>query len=72
LTDNGIKAVNAGEVVVLGYVGGDARYELVKGDNDRPAGWVSRQFDVKVPASTVIWRSVVHGNTTFTTEICCL
>jgi hypothetical protein len=72
LTDNGIKAVNAGEVVVLGYVGGDARYELVKGDNDRPAGWVSRQFDVKLPAYTVIWRSVVHGNTTFTTEICCL
>jgi len=71
LTDKGIEAVNANRTIVLGYIGGDASYEIVKGDNDRPAGWVSRRFGVKEAAPTVIWQSVVHGDTTFTTEIYC-
>ncbi len=71
LTDKGISAENGGKSVVLGYVGGDASYEIVKGDSDRPAGWVSRRFDVKEAAPTVIWQSTVHGDTIFTTEIYC-
>jgi hypothetical protein len=70
MKDKGIEAVNTGETVILGYVAG-ASYQIVKGDSERPAGWVSRRFDVKEASHTVIWESVVQGDTTFTTEIIC-
>ncbi|TNF98045.1 MAG: alginate lyase family protein [Gammaproteobacteria bacterium] len=71
LSDIGIEVVNFNKTIVLGYVGGDASYEIAKGDSERPAGWISRRFDVKEAAPTVIWESVVDGNTTFITEIHC-
>lgn len=70
MKDKGIEAVNQGKTIILGYVA-DASYQIVKGDAERPAGWVSRNFDVKEASHTVIWESLVQGDTTFTTEIIC-
>ncbi|MFL6711721.1 MAG: alginate lyase family protein [Sulfurifustis sp.] len=33
------------------------------------AGWISRRFDVKTPASTVVWRSEIMGETQLTALI---
>lgn len=40
---------------------------LLRGDEARPGGWVSRRFDVKVPTTTVILRSVIRGTTVLNT-----
>ena len=42
---------------------------LLRGEEDPPAGWVSRSFDVKTPTTTAVWRGVVQGNTRFLTRI---
>ena len=39
------------------------------GDEIRPAGWVSRAFDVKTPAPTVGWKKRIEGETCFVTHI---
>lgn len=39
------------------------------GDELRPAGWVSRAFNVKTPAPTVGWRKRIEGEVCFETNI---
>ncbi|HXC40285.1 MAG TPA: alginate lyase family protein [Burkholderiales bacterium] len=36
-----------------------------------PAGWVSRRFDRKEPAPTLVWRATLAGNQRLTTELIC-
>jgi hypothetical protein len=40
-----------------------------KGDDEVPLGWVSRRFDVKTPAPTVVCRSDIRSTTHFNTEL---
>jgi uncharacterized heparinase superfamily protein len=42
---------------------------LLCGEEDPPAGWVSRSFDVKTPTTTVVWRGKIEGNVRFLTRI---
>jgi hypothetical protein len=43
--------------------------ELVVGQEEPPLGWVSRQFDVKIPSASVVWRMVIHGTISLKTII---
>lgn len=42
---------------------------LLCGEEDPPAGWVSRSFDVKRPTMTLVWRGKIKGNTRLRTLI---
>jgi hypothetical protein len=43
------------------------RCTLYLGDEDRPAGWRSPAFGVRVPCPTVVWRGEIHGSASFET-----
>lgn len=43
--------------------------DLIRGDEDRPAGWISRRFDVKTPTTTMIWRLRIEGPAVVTSEL---
>jgi uncharacterized heparinase superfamily protein len=38
-------------------------------DNDSMLGWHSPSFGTRVPAASAVWRSGIHGSTTFVTRI---
>ncbi|UJP07543.1 MAG: hypothetical protein LZF84_00030, partial [Nitrosomonas sp.] len=41
----------------------DGQPELMRGEDEPPSGWVSRNFDEKVPAPMVTWREKITGTT---------
>nr|MBS0019656.1 heparinase II/III-family protein [Gammaproteobacteria bacterium] len=43
--------------------------DVVRGREDPPLGWVSRRFDVKVPASTLVISDTITGTTMLETDI---
>ena len=45
--------------------------EYLQGSESPIAGWVSRRFDVKVPAPTLVWRARVSGDSLLRTRIDC-
>jgi hypothetical protein len=49
----------------------DAEVEIRRGDDAPICGWRSRAYDEKVPASTLVWRARVSGNTVLVSEIAC-
>lgn len=53
----------------LALIGADFEPECVIGQLAPPLGWVSRQFDVKLPSPTVCWRGRVTGPSKWTTSI---
>ena len=53
----------------LSLVGADFKRECVIGQTAPPLGWMSRQFDVKLPSPTVRWWGRVTGPTKWTTRI---
>ena len=67
--DNGISAIQNGAEVSMYFSDIDAEISILRGDESMPAGWVSRSFDVKVPASTVVVCNRIHGNTILNAEI---
>jgi hypothetical protein len=48
-----------------------ARAEVCRGRVNPPLGWISRRFDVRVPAPTLVWRARVDGPTILRTVIQC-
>lgn len=42
---------------------------LFRGEEDPPAGWVSRSFDVKKPTTTVVWCGKIQGDVRLLTRI---
>ena len=46
-----------------------AHAQVYRGSTAPILGWVSRQFDVKLPASTIVWRAKVAGNAVLRSEI---
>jgi hypothetical protein len=44
---------------------------VYRGSTDPILGWVSRRFDEKTPAPTLVWRARCSGDTLLTTEIRC-
>ncbi len=48
-----------------------ARSHVCRGQMNPPLGWVSRRFDVRVPAPTLVWRARLAGPTALRTVIQC-
>jgi hypothetical protein len=48
-----------------------ARVQICRGQMNPPLGWVSRRFDVRVPAPTLVWRARLCGPTALRTVIQC-
>lgn len=48
-----------------------ARVQVCTGQMNPPLGWVSRRFDVRVPAPTLVWRARLTGSTALRTVIQC-
>ena len=48
-----------------------ATSRVLVGSHAPISGWVSRRFDAKTPAPTIVWRARVPGNAGLRTEICC-
>jgi len=44
---------------------------VLEGSVDPIGGWVSRRFDHKAPAPTIVWRARLSGDTTLLTQILC-
>ena len=44
---------------------------ILEGSVDPIGGWISRRFDHKQPAPTLVWRARLAGDTTLVTEIRC-
>lgn len=60
---------NKGAKIRLRVEEADSRIRIYQGDKDLPQGWVSRQFDDMVPATTIVATSRIHGTTTLETNI---
>jgi hypothetical protein len=46
-----------------------ARWQLVRGQEDPPLGWISRAFDSKQPTTTLLGALAIRGPTTLVTEL---
>jgi len=68
--DGSIVAINGNQKVILKPVQ-KVTATLYRGDEDKPLGWVSRNYDVKEEATTVVWSNSVDGTSTFETVIEC-
>jgi hypothetical protein len=73
LEDSTLYARNDGIDISLRFSAPDLALKIGvhKGEENPPCGWVSRGFDVKIPAVTAVVRFAVHGQTTLVTEIDC-
>jgi len=54
-------AEREGHRVTLGVAEGAATLRLFRGDEAGPAGWVSRRFGLRTPATTAIWSARTRG-----------
>ncbi len=45
------------------------RYELVRGREDAPLGWISRRFDQRAPTSTLLVQGTTRGNVRLVTRL---
>lgn len=43
--------------------------QIAQGHADRPAGWISYAYDIKLPTYTAVWRSEIRGSTRIVTTI---
>lgn len=43
--------------------------KLLRGDEDPPAGWVSRSFDAKTPTTTIVWHGEIQRNVRLQTRL---
>jgi len=70
-TADGFLATSA--AVTIGVKHADAGVTALRfsGDVERPAGWVSRRYDVKTPTTTLVWLAEISGETTLRTVIDC-
>lgn len=69
ILDEGVVVTRNGFCVTLQLLNRVCELQVFQGDEDRPAGWVSRRFGVKVPAPTVVWLAEISGNSSFTTLV---
>jgi hypothetical protein len=62
---------NGGQSITLSCGDNHSAALQFYGDLERPAGWISRRYDVKLPTTTIIWRMQIVGDTTLHTLIDC-
>jgi len=70
--EGGVDITLAGRTVQLRWpqAEGGAGWVL-EGSIEPIGGWISRRFDHKQPAPTIVWRARLSGDTTLTTRIFC-
>lgn len=64
-----IRIAAADMEIVMSMPGCAWQPEVLEGQETPPLGWVSRQFDVKVPSPTIRWSGSVDGKCQLNTEI---
>ncbi len=67
--EGGVSVTQDGKNVDLRFSESDVELSILQGDEVLPAGWASRSFGVKVPATTVIVRSRIRGATALRANI---
>ncbi len=69
LQDFGVKV--AGKQTDVNMILEDKRFSVhfVRGDEEQPQGWVSRNFDSRVPATVVVWSGEIEGSCELETMI---
>jgi len=70
LAGNIVTARNGPKTIKLRLPEGDDSV-LYRGSLDPVAGWISRRFDEKTPASTIVWPARIGGTTRILTTIDC-
>ncbi len=68
--DGAITAAKNGYVLTLQPLA-NVRAELHRAESTPPAGWVSRRFDVKSAACTVVWKTEATGYVCLSTNLEC-
>lgn len=68
---NIIKAINADHSIDIKMSNYYSEIEIFEESFSPPAGWISRNFHIKAPSSTVTAKSTINDQTTFVTEIIC-
>jgi hypothetical protein len=71
-TADGVKVARAGRAIRVVWPDLAAgRSEILRGRTSPIAGWVSRRFDVREPADTLVWRARLAGDCVLRTVIDC-
>jgi hypothetical protein len=68
---NRLTAVNDGRKIQMIVSDAKLCFDHYRGQSEPPCGWISRSFDVKVPATTARIALEINGTTSITTEIVC-
>ncbi|MEE9328379.1 MAG: alginate lyase family protein [Cocleimonas sp.] len=68
--DGSVIAINEGQKITLKPLQA-VTAKLYRGNEDKPLGWISRNYDVKKPTTTVVWMNAVNGTCTFDAMIEC-
>jgi hypothetical protein len=66
---NGLRVIAGRTQVIFEAVEDPERVEIHRGGNAAQGGWISRRFGRKQPTTTVLWHSLVDGDTTLRTRI---
>lgn len=70
--ENGVVARNGERKIFLRRnPDGRTKQRIFHGDEEGMLGWISRRYDVKVPATTVVWMDEIQGTTELSMEIHC-
>ena len=69
LANQQVIANNADSQIILTAKQSNVKMTKYTGATQPIRGWVSRQFDVKVPTSTVVWETSIEGHTCLQTNI---
>jgi hypothetical protein len=69
--DGVIYVKNTGILMTMRCLDDQVAVLRFNGDSERPAGWISRNYDVKVPTVTLVWCRQIMGTTTVRTVIDC-
>jgi hypothetical protein len=70
MVNDGVAMVGKGPVRLrIGVAGAPLSVESVQGRETPPLGWVSRRFDIKVPAPTLRWHGRLQGAARWTTTL---
>jgi heparinase II/III-like protein len=67
--DNGRATVRRGNTELTMQLPQGMRYELVRGREAAPLGWISRRFDQRSPSPTVLVQGAIRGNARLLTRI---
>lgn len=67
---DGRLVARAGQVTLTMFTEGPTLVPtLLHGNDEMPAGWISRAFDVRTPTNSAVWKGQIHGETRLCTRL---